>query len=60
MTMYAKNLPTPPKFNFPYQQQQRYSGALVIVASSDREDRLSQDTIKKLEEAARKLEAIQG
>lgn len=59
MIMYAKNLPIPPKFNFPYQQQQRYSGSFVVVSQADRQPGLSEDTIRKIEETAKKLEAAQ-
>lgn len=59
MTMYAKNLPSPPKFNFPYQQQQRYSGSFVVTDAPEKRECLSEDTLRKISASAKKLEPIQ-
>lgn len=58
--MYAKSLPMPPKFDFPYQQQQRHSGSLVTPATPKPILPLSQDTLQKVQETAKKLEASKG
>lgn len=60
MTMYAKNLPVPPKFDFPYQQQQRYSGSLVTPTAPKPAQPLSRDTLSQVEETAKKLHAAKS
>jgi len=53
--MYAKNLPVPPKFDYPYQEQQRYSGSLVYPKVRHEGTDLPDETIRQVEEALRKL-----
>lgn len=57
--MYAKNVSTPPKFNFPYQEQQRYSGSLIIRPKSEHSEKLSEDAVRKITASAKKLETAQ-
>ena len=57
MIMYAKILPTPPKFDYPYQQQQRYSGSFVVASSPPPTKELSAQMLKDLEETARTLKS---
>lgn len=55
MTMYAKLIGSPPKFDYPYQEQQQQSGSFV---TSDREplpQALSPEDIRELEEQLRRL-----
>lgn len=57
--MYAKNLPSPPKFNFPYQQQQRYSGSFVQAEKPERQETLSTETLQKIAASLGNLEAAE-
>lgn len=57
MIMYSKNLPVPPKFDYPYQQQQRYSGSFIISEDAPKPKKLAAKTLKELEKTAEKLEA---
>lgn len=54
--MYAKNLPIAPKFDYPYQEQQRYSGSFTSSKSPEPLKAIPEETLKKLEEGARMLE----
>lgn len=53
--MYAKSVQSPPRFEYPYQEQQRYSGAFVVSQGADPAERLPQQTIREITEAAEKL-----
>ena len=53
--MYAKNQPAAPKYDFPFQEQQRYSGSFVVKPKTQESQKLSDDTIRAIEESARKL-----
>lgn len=55
--MYAKNQPVPPKFDYPYQEQQRYSGSFVSPKTPEVPRTLSADTIAKIAETVKRLEA---
>ena len=54
--MYAKNLPIPPKFDYPYQEQQRYSGALVISSHQVPGTQFSDETKKTIGKIVNLLE----
>lgn len=56
--MYAKNLPVPPKFDFPYQEQQRYSGSVTTQKQPQLPKLLSAETLKRLEEGVKNLETV--
>ena len=60
MTMYAKNLPIPPKFDYPFQQQQRYSGAFIISDNPQPPKELPAETLQKIEETVRRMTPSQG
>lgn len=53
--MYAKSVQSPPRFDYPYQEQQRYSGAFVVSRGAERAEPLPQRTIQEITEAAQKL-----
>jgi hypothetical protein len=57
MIMYSKNLPIPPKFDYPYQQQQRYSGSFVTSEDAQKPAKLADRTLSELEKTFEKLEA---
>lgn len=56
MTMYAKNFPTPPKFKYPYQKQQRQSGSFVVTSETEGMTKLPVETVRAIEESAKKIE----
>jgi hypothetical protein len=53
--MYAKNLPVPLKFDYPYQQQQRYSGSFVVADNQEKPKKLSEEVLRLLDETTSKL-----
>lgn len=53
MAMYSKNLPVPPKFDYPYQQQQRYSGSFVVANNPPKKTEFSAETLRELEHNVR-------
>ena len=53
--MYSKNLPVPPKFDYPYQQQQRYSGSFVVSSNPPKKTELSTSTLRELEQTVRAI-----
>jgi hypothetical protein len=57
MTMYSKNLPIPPKFDYPYQQQQRYSGSFIVSKAPPIPKELGAETLRELEETVGKISA---
>lgn len=54
--MYAKDLPVPPKVEFPYQAQQRYSGSFVVTEGAGPRKAFSPQEVAILEENVRRLE----
>lgn len=54
--MYAKNLPVAPKFDYPYQEQQRYSGSFTTTKQAEPPKPLSHDTLSQLAESVKRLE----
>lgn len=55
MTMYAKLISSPPKFDYPYQEQQQQSGSFVTSDKKAKPPALSAEKIRELEEQMRKL-----
>ena len=53
MIMYAKSLPTPPKFNYPYQEQQRCSGSFVTSETRVQPEALPKETLDKIAASVR-------
>lgn len=53
--MYAKSVQSPPRFDFPYQEQQRYSGEFVVSQGAEPSAKLPQQTIREIARAAEKL-----
>lgn len=55
MTMYDKSVPVPPKFDYPYQEQQRYSGSFVVREGGKDAPTISETTIREIAQAAERL-----
>lgn len=53
--MYAKSVPVPPKFDYPYQEQQRYSGSFVVGDHGNDRPSISESTIREIGAAADRL-----
>lgn len=53
--MYAKSVPVPPKFDYPYQEQQRYSGSFIVHEGKPEAPSISETTLREIGAAAEKL-----
>lgn len=53
--MYAKNATIPPKFDYPYQSQQRYSGSFIYAPDPTPPKALPKDTLEAITESAKRL-----
>lgn len=53
--MYAKSVRTPPRIEYAYQEQQRYSGGLVIQQGVAKGCRLSDTAIRDIADVAAKI-----
>lgn len=60
MTMYSKNTHTPPKFDYPYQKQQRLSGSSSPASEKQPATHLPKKTLSEMSKSAKKLAKVKS